>query len=218
LLDAADVQYDVLRTDERMRSLDEFDGAIVLGGSLSVDDVLPDTRQQLGDSVRRGLPCFAVCLGARLLASALGANVARRRCELGVHDLCLLDAARHDPLLAGLPRRISVFSFHRDRFGLPRHAIQLASSANCAHHAFRFGVATYGFQFHPELEQEDFARWRSVPGYRSLVDESGQNWDQLAAALEQATPGKGFTDQLLNRWLHLAAAIKTLRERSQLAA
>ena len=217
-LDAAGVEYEVLKTQQRFAVLDEFDGAIVLGGSLSVDDVALDTRRQLGDSVRRGLPCFAVCLGAQLLANALGANVTRGRGELGVHDLHLLDAAQHDPLFAGLPHQVSVFSFHQDRFDLPQRAIHLAGSENCAHHAFRFGVAAYGFQFHPELRRGDFDCWRSVPGYRRLVEESGEDWDRLALALERAAQVERLADELLNRWLHLTAAVKTLRGRTQFAA
>ena len=219
VLDAADVEYSVLKTHERFAALDEFDGAIVLGGSLGVEQVALDTRRELGDSVRRGLPCFAVCLGAQLLATALGAKVTRGRVELGAHDIYLLDAAEHDPLFAGLPRRVSVFSFHQDRFDLPQQAIPLAGSLNCAHHAFRFGVAAYGFQFHPELRREDFDRWRSVPGYRRLVEQRGEDWDTLAVTLESAAPERDrLADELLKRWLHLAAAVKTLRERARLAA
>ena len=55
-LDAAGVEYDVLKTHQPFPGLDEFDGAIVLGGSLSVDDVALDTRRQLGDSVRAACP------------------------------------------------------------------------------------------------------------------------------------------------------------------
>ena len=49
-------------------------------------------------------------------------------------------------------------------------------------------MAAYGLQFHPELRREDFDRWRSVPGYLRLVEESGDDWDRLAVALERATP------------------------------
>jgi GMP synthase (glutamine-hydrolysing) len=218
-LDAADVEYDVLGPHQTLPAADELDGAIVLGGSLGVDEVSLDTRRWLGDSVRGGLPCFAVCLGAQLLAGALGANVTRGRAELGVHDLFLLDTARHDPLFAGLPRRVAVFSFHQDGFDLPPRAIPLAGSLECTYHAFRFGVAAYGFQFHPEIRREDIVRWGNVSGYRRLVEESGDDWDRLAAVLERTTPERErLADELFNRWLHLAAAVKTLCRRSQLAA
>ena len=218
-LDAADVEYDVLEPHRALPAADELDGAIVLGGSLGVNDVPLDIRRWLGDSVRGGLPCFAVCLGAQLLARALGANVTRGRTELGVHDIFLLDTARHDPLLAGMPRRVEVFSFHQDRFDLPPRGIPLAGSLDCTYHAFRFGVAAYGFQFHPEVRLEDIHRWGNVSGYRRLVEESGADWDRLAVALERTTPERErLARELLNRWLHLAAAVKTLRDRTQLAA
>jgi GMP synthase (glutamine-hydrolysing) len=218
-LDAAGVEYDVLEAQQPFSAADDFDGTIVLGGSLNVDDVADDAKRWLGDSLRRGLPCFAVCLGAQLLADILGATVTRGRAEVGVHDIYLLDAARHDPLFAGLPRRIEVFSFHQDRFELPQRAVTLAGSLNCTYHAFRFGVAAYGFQFHPEVTPESLDRWRNVSRYRRLVEESGKDWDRLAADLERsASERERFAHELLNRWLHLAAAAKTLRERSRLAA
>jgi GMP synthase-like glutamine amidotransferase len=90
---------------------------------------------------------------------------------------------------------------------------------HCTHHAFRFGVAAYGFQFHPEVRAEDLGRWCAVPGYRRLVTENDGDWSGLAAALERATPELDrLANELLNRWLHLAAAVKTLRERPRLAA
>jgi hypothetical protein len=124
-----------------------------------------------------------------------------------------------DTLFADLPDRISVFSFHEHSFGLAPHAIPLAGSLRCTHHAFRFGVAAYGFQFHPEVRAEDVGRWSDVPGYRRLVTENDGDWSGLPAALEQVTPELDrLANELLNRWLHLAAAVKTLRERPRLAA
>ena len=62
-LDAAGVEYDVLKTHQPLSAAGGFDGIIVLGGSLSVDDVALDTRRWLGDSVRggcRALPSASV--------------------------------------------------------------------------------------------------------------------------------------------------------------
>jgi GMP synthase (glutamine-hydrolysing) len=215
-LDAAGVEYDVLKTHQPFSAGGDFDGVIVLGGSLSVDDVALDARRWLGDSVQRGLPCVAVCLGAQLLADALGARVTRGRTELGAHDIYLLDGARHDPLFADLPRRVPVFSFHQDRVDLPRRAVPLAGSLNCTYHPFRYGVADYGFQFHPEIRRKDIDRWRNVPGYRRLVEERDEDWGQLAEAVEAAVPERDrLAHELLNRWLRLTAAVTTQCEQSR---
>jgi GMP synthase (glutamine-hydrolysing) len=218
-LDAAGVDYDMFKTDQSFAAAADFDGVIVLGGSLGVADVALEARRWLGDSVRRGMPCFGVCLGAQLLADALGAHVIRGRTEIGAHDIYLLDGARHDPVFADLPRRVAVFSFHQDRFGLPRRAVPLAGSMNCTYHAFRFGAAAYGFQFHPEIRREDIDRWRKLSGYRRLVEESGEDWERLAEAVEAASPERDrLAHELLNRWLQITAAVKTRRERSRRAA
>jgi GMP synthase (glutamine-hydrolysing) len=219
VLERVGVAYDVLSTHDVLPAIDEYDATIVLGGSLDIDRVPAHARHWLADSVRSELPCFAVCLGAQLMAAALGARVFRSRPELGVHNIYPVESARQDPLFADLPGRVSVFSFHEHRFALPPRAIPLAGSLHCTHHAFRFGVAAYGFQFHPEVRAEDLGRWRAVPGYRRLVAENGRDWNELAASLERVTPELDrLAGDLLGRWLHVAAAVKTLRERTRLAA
>jgi GMP synthase-like glutamine amidotransferase len=90
---------------------------------------------------------------------------------------------------------------------------------NCTYHAFRFGAAAYGFQFHPEIRREDIDRWRKLSGYRRLVEESGEDWERLAEAVEAASPERDrLAHELLNRWLQITAAVKTRRERSRRAA
>ena len=124
---------------------------IALGGSLGAYDVrLLETRRWIRSAVLGGLPFLGICLGGQLLASALGASVARGHPELGIHDVFLSDAAEHDPLFAGLPRRLQVLGWHEDSFDLPSGAVPLAHSTACANQAFRVGAAAYGLQFHPE--------------------------------------------------------------------
>lgn len=155
----------------------------------------------------RGLPFLGICLGGQLLARALGAVVARGRPEAGLHDVFLTDAADHDPLFAGLPRRLQVFGWHEDSVDLARGAVPLAGSIECTYQAFRFGAAVYGLQFHPEVGAEHVARWREVPGYKGLAERTGTDFDALLIELRRATPRLGaLAGQLLQRWLHLVAS------------
>jgi GMP synthase (glutamine-hydrolysing) len=145
-----------------------LDGAIALGGSLGVyDPRLLETRRWIRNAVLSGLPFLGICLGGQLLASALGARVARGRPELGLHDIFLTDAAERDPLFAGLPGRLQVFGWHEDAFDLAPGAVPLAGSISCTYQAFRFDAAAYGLQFHPEVRVDDLFRWRGVAGYRT---------------------------------------------------
>jgi GMP synthase-like glutamine amidotransferase len=220
-LDANDVGYDVLSTTKgALPDHDEFDGAIALGGSLGADDPrLLETRRWIRDSVRSGLPFLGVCLGGQLLAAALGARVRRDRPEAGVHDIFLTEAGERDPLFAGLPRRLEVFGWHEDAFDLPPGAVPLAGSLVCTYQAFRFGAAAYALQFHPEVRADDLAGWRAVEGYRNLAARTGADFGTLSTALRRAAPAlDALVEQLLERWLHVVAAVAALGSRGRVAA
>jgi GMP synthase (glutamine-hydrolysing) len=208
------VDYEVLFTRGRLPDPLAFDAALCLGGSLGAyDDGLLPARRWVRSAVGSGLPYLGVCLGGQLLASALGAHVGPGSAEMGVHKIFLTDAAAKDPLFDGLPGCLDVFGWHGDCFELPRGAVPLAGSVACTYEAFRFGVAAYALQFHPEVRTEDLARWRNVPGYRRLLDESGREWEDVVRELERASVAlDDLAAQLVERWLHLAASVAALRE------
>lgn len=212
-LEAPDVSYDVVcTTAEALPNCRAFDGAVALGGSLSVHDArLLAAHDWVREAVLEGLPFLGVCLGGQLLASALGARVKRGRPEVGIHDIYLTDAAESDPLFGGLPARLPVLGWHEDTFDLPRGAVPLAGSIRCTYQAFRFGPAAYGLQFHPEVRVEELARWRRVAAYRQLASRTGSDLERLTVALARATPAlDALAEQLLRRWLHLVAGVAAL--------
>jgi GMP synthase-like glutamine amidotransferase/nucleotide-binding universal stress UspA family protein len=145
-LQKAEVSYEVLHTTEgKLRDYRGFDGTLALGGSLGVHDArLLGARDWVRDAVLAGQPFLGVCLGGQLLASALGARVARGRPEVGVHDVFLTRAAEHDPLFAGLPARLPVLGWHEDCFELPAGAVPLAGSVHCTYQAFRLSAGPRG--------------------------------------------------------------------------
>ena len=211
-LEAAGACYEVVRTTAgALPGSGGFDGVIALGGSLGVHDArLGEARGWIRNAVLAGVPFLGVCLGGQLLASALGARVARGRAEVGLHDIFLTEAAGRDALFSGLPRRLEVPGWHEDSFDLVRGAVPLAGSVECTYQAFRFGAAAYGLQFHPELRADDLARWRGVDGYRTLAERTGTNLDDLALALRRATPALDrLAEQLLGRWLDVVDGAAT---------
>ena len=172
------------------------------------------------DAVLRDLPFLGICLGGQLLASALGGEVEPGlRHEVGVHDVFLTDAARHDPLFAGLPRRLQVFGWHEDTFSLPPRAVPLAGSMAFANQAFRWGATAYGLQFHVEVRPGDIQRWEQLPGYARLFEAAGASRDVLGAALETVTPVLDETIRtLLERWLLLVTGAAAVRGRQRIPA
>lgn len=139
------------------------DALIFMGGPMSVNDGLPYLETEMSlirDAVRRGQPVFGVCLGAQLIARALGARVQPNpQKEIGWFDIELTEAARADPVFHGLDSPLKIFQWHGETFGLPEGATLLASSAACRNQAFRLGAATYGIQFHPEVTPDMISDW-----------------------------------------------------------
>jgi GMP synthase (glutamine-hydrolysing) len=155
-----------------------YDGLIVLGGSMNVDqaDAFPHLKTEievLKESLSREMPILGICLGGQLLAAALGADVhpAPVR-EIGWYPLQPSPSAEDDALLRHVTRGQHVFQWHSYTFALPPGAVHLASTATCANQAFRHGKNAYGLQFHPEVNQELITRWLSVPGYRTELEDS----------------------------------------------
>jgi GMP synthase (glutamine-hydrolysing) len=140
-------------------------GLIVLGGSMSANDgdcypFLLKELDWLRTAVERKLPTLGICLGAQLLAKALGANVYRNaQPEIGWYEVELLPAAAADRLFCGRAARESVFQWHSDTFDLPPDAVQLAQSPLCGQQAFRFGARAYGLQYHVEMTPELLESW-----------------------------------------------------------
>ncbi len=173
---------------------EEVAGAVVMGGPMNVDEVerfpaLAAEREWLAEAVRRDLPVLGVCLGAQLLARALGAEVrAGEGSEIGFAPVEVSDP--EDPLLGGLAPGTEVLHWHGDVFDLPDGATPLASSARTEHQAFRVGNA-WGVLFHPEADFALVEAWLMVPemiddAVAALGNEGAQALPEQAAAAESA--------------------------------
>jgi GMP synthase (glutamine-hydrolysing) len=151
---------------------EEVAGAVVMGGPMNVDEVerfpaLAAEREWLAEAMRREMPVLGICLGAQLLARALGTEVmAGKRKELGFAEVEVLDPA--DPLLGGLAPGAEVLHWHGDSFELPDGAIRLASSELTETQAFRLANA-WGILFHPEADFALVEAWMAEP---TMIDEA----------------------------------------------
>jgi len=164
-------------------SLDGYGGLVILGGPMNVDQVdrhphLATEVELVNEAMKKGLPILGICLGAQLIAKALGARVrAAERKEIGWHDVTLTDAGASDPVLRNVGRDARLFQWHEDVFDLPAGAEHLASSERCAYQAFRVGANVYGLQFHLEVDEPLVERWLGVPAHLKQIEELGGELD-----------------------------------------
>jgi GMP synthase (glutamine-hydrolysing) len=116
---------------------------------------------------------LGVCLGAQLIAQALGASVfAGEHEEIGVGSIALSSEGLADEVLgAAGQRELPVMHWHGETFDLPAGAVLLASSERYPNQAFRFGERAYGFQFHVEVDRELAVGWRAHLPASVLIDE-----------------------------------------------
>jgi GMP synthase (glutamine-hydrolysing) len=158
-------------------SLDGYRGLVVLGGPMSVDDVgrhphLATEERLIRSAIEREIPVLGICLGAQLIAKALGAEVSRNpEKEIGWYDVSLTEAGRRDPLFAHFRETESIFHWHGDSFDLPEGAAHLASSSACPHQAFRYRDRVYALQFHLEVDERLIERWLGVPVHLAEIAE-----------------------------------------------
>lgn len=152
-----------LYAGEPLPALDDFDRLVVMGGPMSVGDTdaypwLVGERALIAEAVAEGKSIVGVCLGAQLIAAALGARVYRNaHKEIGWLPIRLTEPARALDLCDGLPSEQTVFHWHGDTFELPPGAVHLAESEGCAHQAFLVDDRVLALQFHLESTPESVA-------------------------------------------------------------
>ena len=182
------------RQPEAQPDVSRYAGLIVLGGPMNCDQVqrhrhLATEIDAIRTAVSAGKPVLGICLGAQLLARALGARVTRHHeREIGWYDVTPTRAAASDPLFEHFAPRERVFQWHGDTFEIPEGAVHLAQSEGCANQAFRYGESAYGLQFHLEVDEPMIMRWLHTPVMaRELEAAAGPDG---AAAIARATPAR----------------------------
>ena len=149
--------------------IDEIAGVVSMGGPQSVYEpaTYPWIKQELAflsQAVAAWRPILGVCLGAQMLAAALGAKVTKNpQKEIGWYPLMRESGAAGDPMFELFGQTETVFQWHGDTFTLPNGAVRLASSPLCQEQAFRYGDNVYGLQFHVEVTEAIIRAWMRVP-------------------------------------------------------
>ncbi len=142
-----------------------FDGLLVLGGVMGANDDadyphLIQTRALIREAHEAARPVLGICLGAQLIARALGGRAYRMDApELGFVALEATSEAAGDALLGDLDPPERVMEWHHDSFDMPPGSSLLMTGAACRNQAFRTGAGTYGFQCHFEVTRAMVEDW-----------------------------------------------------------
>ncbi|HEY4075946.1 MAG TPA: glutamine amidotransferase [Rhizomicrobium sp.] len=201
--------YDIHYLDAGVDDLAAIDPAApelmcVLGGPIGAYDetlypFVADEIALLKTRLAAGRPTLGLCLGAQMMARALGAAVYKGRArEIGFLPLTLTEAGR-DGLLAGYDD-VPVLHWHGDVFDLPAGAERLASTPDCDNQAFALGNYGLGFQCHPEAQPEGFERW--LVGHACELAGAGLSPVSLRRDMEQhGLRLKALGQAMLRNWL-----------------
>lgn len=182
----------------------EPDLVVILGGPIGVNDVeaypfLRSEQDAIAARLERDRPTLGVCLGAQLMAAALGAEVtATGRTEIGFSPLTLTPAGERS-VLAPLAGR-SVLHWHGDEFAIPAHADRLAETPGFPHQAFGLGPRVLGLQFHIEADHTQIERW--LVGHAHELASAGVDPRVVRAAAAVHGPAlRAVAGEVVGAWI-----------------
>ena len=194
-----------LHAGEALPEPTEMRGIVALGGLMgSYDDAeygfLVGERRFLATAVDRQLPVLGICLGAQLLADALGGEAYLADApEATYSPVELTEEGEADPVTSQLSGQW-VLRLHQDTWDLPPGAVSLAGGGGLEQ-AFRIGSGL-GIQPHPEAGPEILATWLTHPGTRALVRDAGKDPDELLAVAEsRRSEGEATAARVFDAWL-----------------
>lgn len=181
-----------------------FAAAVVYGGSQMASEAeaiayLSEELRWIGRWLESGRPYLGICLGAQMLARALGAKVEKHPeglSEIGYVEVTPTAAGR-----AVIPHGLNVYHWHREGFELPAGCELLATGAVFPNQAFRLDGQVFGLQFHPEVTLEMMASWMDKAGHMLAEPGAQPRAQQLAAARRYHEPLGAWLTRFIDTWL-----------------
>jgi GMP synthase-like glutamine amidotransferase len=143
--------------------VEDFDWLVVMGGPMGVGDSskypwLPFEMDLIRSTIINGKRILGVCLGAQLMAAAMGAKIHRNpQKEIGWFPVNKIGMDK-TPFAKDFPKTFDAFHWHGDTFDIPQGAEKLVSSKATANQGFCVGASALALQFHLELRVSDATR------------------------------------------------------------
>jgi len=187
-----------LSKGEEIPVTNDFDTLVIMGGPMSANEgekypYIKEEEMLVRDFVKKDRKILGICLGAQIIARAIGSRVYRgHEEEIGWYDIELTGEGLRDRLLEKLAlhpvvrdfwKRFKVFHWHGETFDIPGGAARLAKSELYPNQAFKYGNSAYAFQFHIEASREMIYSWfsKETDINRKIRDETEKFYDVYRA-------------------------------------
>ena len=194
-----------LARGEKIPNPDNFNTLIMMGGPMSVneEEIYPYIKEEerlVRDFIAKDKKVLGICLGAQIMAKALGATVyPGPQKEIGWYYIDLTEEGMKDPLMKNLAfhpfvkdplKKFNVFHWHGETFDIPDGAVRLASSALYQNQAFRHGHRAYALQFHMEVRKEMILDWlKDEPHFNQIERETEAFFEEYKGRAENFYKG-----------------------------
>ena len=202
------------RDPEVIPSIEGYQALIILGGPMNVDEIdkhpfLETELNVIREAIELDIPILGICLGAQLMAKALGGHVYPAATkEIGWYPLHTTSNGLNDNLIQHFQSLQMIFQWHGYTFDLPDDpkVDVLVRGEHCANQAFRYGKQAYGFQFHLEVDRPLIDRWLSLPIHEAELNSNDP--EQHRAIIRQETQkylshSQSLADKIFSAFLDL---------------
>jgi GMP synthase (glutamine-hydrolysing) len=195
--------YDVGVDELAGIDLSQVDLLVALGGPIGAEEealypYLAEEVRLIGGRIRSCQPLLGICLGAQLMARAMGARVEPMGCkEIGFGPLMLASQAAQTPMahIGAQP----VLHWHGDQFELPAGVRSLAATPKCPNQAFMVGDHAMAWQFHLEVDTSRIEQW--LIGHNGELHQAGISVEYLRREAARQRDGLVATlDLVLKDW------------------
>jgi len=205
------------REPQVMPDIEGYDALIILGGPMNIGQEtdyphLDTEKAIIKKAIAKDMPVLGICLGAQLIAAALGAEVYPAKTkEIGWYPLKATAEGQIDPVIGGFSGIEKIFQWHGYTFDLPEGANLLVKGEVVTNQAFKWGEKVYGFQFHLESNLPLINRWLNLPQHlQEIGPYNGHQkieniWQETLKVIDQSL---ALSERVFSEFLSLVPQVK----------